>query len=71
LKIKQYEYKIDENNAVRIWDSENPNENNAPFFYQPDHPDGVAWTSKDAAEQWVKEFINDLLQPAPVKEEIL
>ena len=71
MKIKQYEYQIDENNAIRIWDLENVNENNAPFFYQPEHPDGIAWTSKDAAEQWVKEFIDYLLQPAPVNDETL
>ncbi len=71
MKISHYEYKIDENNVVRIWDLDNPYENNAPFFYQPDHPDGTPWESKEIAEQWVTEFINELLKPAPVEEEIL
>lgn len=71
MKISHYEYKIDENNAIRIWNLDNPNENNAPFFYQPVHPDGVAWESKDAAEQWAKDFLDKLLKPAPINEEVV
>jgi len=71
LKISHYEYEIDENNTVRIWDLDNPYENNAPFFYQPEHPDGVAWESRDAAEQWVTNFLDKLLETAPIDEEIL
>ena len=71
LKIAHFEYQIDENNAIRIWDSKNPNENNAPFFYQPEHPDGTDWESKEAAEQWVIEFLNELSKPAPVDGEIV
>ena len=71
MKISHYEYEIDENNTVRIWDLDNPYENNAPFFYQPEHPDGVAWESRDAAEQWVTNFLDKLLETDPVDEEIL
>lgn len=56
----RYHYEIDENNAVRIWDTENPNENGAPFFYQPELPDGTPWSSREEAEQWATEFIAGL-----------
>jgi hypothetical protein len=64
LIIDKYKYEIDENNAVRIWDLTNPNENDAPFFYQPDYPDGIAWENKEAAEKWVVDTINEWLKPA-------
>lgn len=60
--IGKYKYEIDENNAVRIWDLNNPNENNVPFFYQPDYPDGTPWEDKDAAEKWALETINNWLE---------
>lgn len=67
-KIDRYRYEIDENNAVRIWDDENPNENDAPFLYQPDLPDGTPWSSAEEADAWAKEFINSLLNPPAVPE---
>ena len=63
LIIDKYKYEIDENNAVRIWDLTNPYENDAPFFYQPDYPDGTAWENKEAAEKWVVDIINEWLKP--------
>jgi proteasome lid subunit RPN8/RPN11 len=64
LIIENFKYEIDESNTIRIWDLNNPNENDAPFFLQPEHPDGTAWPSKTDAEQWAVNFINDLLKPA-------
>ena len=61
--IDKYKYEIDENNVVRIWDLTAPNGNDAPFFYQPDHPDGTPWENKEAAEKWVVEIINEWLTP--------
>ena len=61
--IDKYEYEIDENNSVRIWNIECPNEENKPFFYQPNYPDGTPWESADAAENWVIEKINEWLTP--------
>ncbi len=61
--IGRYIYEIDENNAVRMWDIECPNEEDKPFFYQPDHPDGTPWESTEAAENWTVNFINQLLTP--------
>lgn len=61
----RYRYEIDDANAVRIWDDENPNENGAPFFYQPDRPDRTPWANRAEAKAWVDEFIAFLLRPAP------
>jgi hypothetical protein len=61
--IDRYKYEIDENNVVRIWDINNPNENDAPFLFQPDHPDNKPWESKEAAEEWTVNIINEWLKP--------
>ena len=37
--MTRYRFEIDTDNAIRIWDNENPNENDAPFMLQPDWPD--------------------------------
>jgi hypothetical protein len=65
----RYRYEIDDQNAVRIWDDENPNENGAPFFYQPDWPDGTPWADRAEAQGWADAFIEDLLAPAVVSPE--
>jgi len=61
--MSRYTYEIDEANAIRVWDSENPNENDAPFFYQPDYPNGEAWEDAAAAEAWAELFVASLLDP--------
>ena len=61
--IDRYKYEIDEQNAVRIWDIEVVNENNQPFLFQPHHPNSIPWESKEAAENWVIDYINELLNP--------
>ena len=67
--IEKYEYEIDENNTIFIW---NPtgNDPHIPFFCQPDYPDGTPWESAEAAETWAINFINELLTPPqePVEE---
>ena len=59
----RYRYEIDNNKAVRIWDNENPNENDAPFFFQPDQPDGTPWADEAEAEAWAVAFIAELDAP--------
>ena len=59
----RYRYEIDDHNIVRIWDNENPNENGAPFFYQPDHPGARPWADRAEAQAWVDAFIAGLLAP--------
>jgi hypothetical protein len=60
--IGKYKYEIDEQNAVRIWNIENPYEDNAPFFFQPNYPDATPWESREAAETWVTDIINEWLK---------
>ena len=59
----RYRYEIDEHNAVRVWDDENPNENGAPFFLQDVQPDGRPWADRAEAQAWVDAFIERLLIP--------
>ena len=66
-KIDRFRYEIDELNAVRIWNDDNPYEDDAPFFYQPNKPDGNPWIDKAEAEAWVVDLINGLLNPPTVE----
>jgi hypothetical protein len=59
----RYRYEIDTNKAIRVWDTQNPNENDAPFFFQPDWPNGSAWANKAEAEDWANVFIESLVNP--------
>lgn len=59
----RYVYEINEKNEVRVWDNERPNENNAPFLFQPDWPNGTPWTDRAEAEAWVNLLIDSLLNP--------
>lgn len=56
-------YDIDELNQIRVWDTLNPNQNNAPFFFQPHWPDETPWTDKAEATAWVNLFIESLTSP--------
>lgn len=80
--MSRYTYEIDDNNALRMWDAEVPNENNAPFLFQPNWPNGVAWADAQEAAGWADAFITSLEDPnsplvagdgpdAPVKERVV
>jgi hypothetical protein len=69
LSEQRYIYEIDDALAIRVWDTTNPNEENKPFLYQPNHPDGTAWADKDAATAWIDAFIVELLVPPVIEEE--
>ena len=56
----RYRYEIDDQNIVRVWDDENPNESGAPFFYQPYHPEGRPWVDRAEAQAWADEFVAGL-----------
>jgi hypothetical protein len=62
--MSRYRYEIDEANAIRVWDDENPNENDTPFFFQPEYPNGEAWEDAAAAEAWAELLIGSLEDPA-------
>ena len=61
--MSRYTYEIDENNAVRMWDAEIPNENNAPFLFQPNWPNGTPWANATEAAAWADVFANSLEDP--------
>lgn len=50
-----YRYEIDEKNAIRVW----ADGQDAPFLYQPDYPNGDAWTLEQATV-WAETFITSL-----------
>jgi hypothetical protein len=58
-----YRFEIDEVNAIRVWDLDHPNKDNAPFFYQPDWPSGIAWADAEEAQAWAELFIESLENP--------
>jgi len=59
----RYEYKIDKNLVLQIWDKEKPNEEMKPFLEQPYWPDGTQWADKAQAENWAKAYIEALANP--------
>jgi hypothetical protein len=61
----RFRYEIDEKNAIRMWDDENPTDTGAPCLYQPDRPDVAPWADRAEAQAWVDAFIAGLLAPAP------
>ena len=61
--MSRYRYEIDAQKAIRVWDNENPNENDAPFAFQPDWPDTTPWASKAEAKAWAELFIESLEDP--------
>jgi hypothetical protein len=61
----RFRYEIDEKNAIRMWDDENPTQTGAPFLYQPDRPDVVPWADRAEAEAWAEALIVEMTSPAP------
>lgn len=59
----RFEYQINSKKEIRVWDLENPNEKNAPFFLQPNWPNGTAWKDKAEAKAWVELFIDSMENP--------
>ena len=61
--MTRYTFTVDSQKIIRIWDTENPNENDAPFMLQPDWPDLTSWASKAQAKNWAEVFIASLVDP--------
>jgi hypothetical protein len=59
--MTRYTFEIDTDNAIRIWDSETPNEGDAPFMFQPDWPDVTPWADAAQATDWAEVFIASLV----------
>ena len=71
MSEQRYIYEIDDQLAIRAWDTQMPNEENKPFLYQPDHPDGRPWVDRNDAEQWINSFIVEMLKPAAEEPELI
>ena len=55
---------------VRIWGTD-ADDKTQLLFFQPFHPSGNAWESKESAEKWAEERINKMqtsLTEPPVEE---
>jgi hypothetical protein len=66
----RYTYTIDENNAILIFDAECSNENGAPNLFQPFHPatPSTLWASREEADSYAKQWIEELINPVIVIE---
>jgi hypothetical protein len=69
--MARYEYTIDENNAVSLYDNENRNEDNSPNIFQPFNPNSPStlWTIEEATawvEKWIDVAENPENYPRPV-----
>jgi hypothetical protein len=61
--VGKFRYELDENNAVRVWDTEVERPNgNPPMMFQPDYPNGNPFEDAAAAEAWVIEYLNSVLE---------
>ena len=56
--MSRYTYEVDEDNCVKGFDTENPNEGNAPWLLQPDWPNGAPWASREEAELWAQRWVS-------------
>jgi hypothetical protein len=66
----KYLYEVDENNAVRIWDSEVTRDGgNPPQIFQPDYPNGNPFESAEAAGAWAETYINTVVTNVEVLED--
>lgn len=66
--MSNFRYEVDEANVIRIWNDDNPNENGAPFIYQPTQPSGTPWSNKEEAEVWAQQFIDSLENPVVIED---
>lgn len=59
----RFQLEITEKKEIKIWDTDNPNELNAPFLNQSSWPDGTEWLNKEEAQAWADLFIESLENP--------
>lgn len=59
----RFQSEINEKNEIRVWDTQNPNELNAPFLLQPNWPNGTEWADKAEAQAWLDLFIQSMENP--------
>jgi hypothetical protein len=54
-------YEVNDNNEVVAWNDEL--EQTEPFLYQPQHPDGTPFETKEAAQAWADQWYYEFLNP--------
>lgn len=54
-------YEINDSNEIFAWDNDLPQ--TEPFLYQPNHPDGSAWLSKEDAQLWADKWVLHMSDP--------
>jgi hypothetical protein len=67
--MANYLYEIDNNNAVKLWDTDNTNEDNAPILLQPQNPNGAAWSSRQEAQSWIEAHLVFIAEQEALQEE--
>jgi hypothetical protein len=55
--MSRYEYKINDDLVLEMWDNENPNEYNAPFLRQPINPNTNPWQNRQEVEEYAEDLI--------------
>lgn len=56
--MRNLKYEIDaETFAIRVWDLDNANPENAPFHLQETWPDNTPWASYEEAEKWALDLV--------------
>jgi hypothetical protein len=66
-----FSFNVNEASEVRIWGTD-ADDKTQLFFFQPFHPSGNAWESKESAENWAEQKLAQLqeLEPeAPAEEQ--
>lgn len=66
----RYTYTISEDLVVEMFDTENPNDNGAPFLRQSHQPNGNAtpFADRAEAEDFANKIIDNLLNPPAVED---
>lgn len=67
--MPNFKYEVDENNVVRLWDVDNPNEDNIPILIQPQKPTDEEWSNKKEAIDWIEGYLEDLAEQERLAEE--
>jgi hypothetical protein len=70
--MARFEYTIDENNAISLYDNENRNEDNSPNIFQPFNPRGfeLPWEREDAVA-WVEKWIDQYEHPEKYPKQVI
>lgn len=70
MSDNRFKYEIDDELVLRVWDNDNPNEENKPFLLQPFNPaTGNDWTDTTEITEWIESRIINWSKPVEIVEE--